>query len=112
MRYCRTLILVLTCVAGPLTVAGCTRDVNPVRDVFVSVGAGAKVPPAPDFVVESRTSNQGDYIPVGIRQPPRKYRARTPDEIKEVEGQLDAVRARTEAQGIAVQREGTGQTGE
>lgn len=105
----RRSVSILAIIVAALTVAGCSRDVNPVRDTFVSMGAGAKIPAAPDFVVASRTAEQGDYIPVGIRQPPRKYTARTPDQIKAVEGQLDAVRARTEAQGAAAIREGAGQ---
>ncbi len=108
VRY-RIYMLALASVAGALASAGCTRDVNPVRDAFVSVGAGAKVPEAPDFVVESRTSQQEEYIPIGIRPPPRKYRARTEEEIKKVEGQLDAAGARAGARGNAVMREGAGQ---
>ncbi|MEN3930688.1 hypothetical protein WJT86_06365 [Microvirga sp. W0021] len=97
--------LLMACVIGAFAVAGCSHDVNPVRDTFASMGAAAKVPPAPDFVVASRSYEQGDYIPVGIRQPPRKYPARTPEQIKAVEGQLDAARNRTDAQGRAVLRE-------
>ena len=34
------------------TLAGCAADTNPVRDVFVATGVGAKPRPAPDFVVQ------------------------------------------------------------
>lgn len=106
MRYFHGSVVILACLAGSLAMAGCSRDVNPVRDVFVSVGAGATVPPAPDFVVNSRTAEHKEYIPVGIRQPPRKIPAKTPEQMQAVERNLDAVRANAEARGNAALREG------
>lgn len=108
MEFSRGSMMLLACIAGSLALAGCSRDSNPVRDMFVATGAGAKVSPAPDFITGSRRDNV-DYIPVGLKPPPPKYQAKTPDQIKAVEGQLDSVRTRTESEGIRVQREG--QTG-
>ncbi len=103
----RRSLLMLACLAGTLAVAGCARDTNLARDGFAAFGVAAKVPPAPDFVVSSRTTGQEEYIPVGVQAPPRKLTAKTPAQIKEVEGQLDAVREKTEAKGAAAAREGT-----
>jgi len=105
MKLYRGTMMLLAIGAGTFLVAGCSRDTNPVRDMFVSAGVGAKVPPAPDFVTNTRPA-QSDYIPVGLKAPPRKYPAKTPEQIKAVEGQMDAVRTRTESQGIRVQQEG------
>lgn len=105
MKFSRGMMMLLAVCTSTFLMAGCSRDTNPVRDVFVSAGVGAKVPPAPDFVTNTRPA-QVDYIPVGLKAPPRKYPAKTPEQLKAVEGQMDAVRTRTESQGIRVQQEG------
>lgn len=105
MEFSRGSVMLLACLAGSLVLAGCSRDTNPVRDMIVASGSGAKVPPAPDFVTSTRRDNV-DYVPVGLKPPPPKYQAKTSEQIKAVEGQLDPVRARAESEGRRVQREG------
>lgn len=96
--------LLLTVLAAA-NVAACAGDANPVRDIAVSVGAGPKVAPSPDFVASSRPQNL-DYVPVGTAQEGRPTAARTADEIKAAESDLDALRARNEAAGAAAARLG------
>src|SRR5918998_1049962 len=83
-------ILAVTMIA--LGLAGCSADTNPVRDVFVATGVGAKPKPAPEFVVNSR-SETVDYIPVGTSAPTRPIRGKTAAETKAAEAELDAARA-------------------
>lgn len=78
------------------TLAGCAADTNPVRDVFVATGVGAKPRPAPDFVVQSRPEAV-DYVPVGAAAPARPIRGKTVAETRAAEAQLDAERAALEA---------------
>ncbi|MDJ1156894.1 hypothetical protein QNA08_01380 [Chelatococcus sp. SYSU_G07232] len=74
-------------------VAGC--GANPVRDVAVSTGFGAKPPEPAGFVKESRSA-EVDYLPIGQRQPPRRIKPKTPEEAKALEEQLDAQRKANE----------------
>ncbi len=80
--------------------AGCNGSFNPVRDVTAAVGAGPQVAPAPDFVAQSRPANL-EYMPIGAQVPARPTPARTADEVKAAEAELDALRARNEAAGAA-----------
>ena len=77
-------------------VAGCNS--NPVRDVAASVGAGPQMAPTPDFVARSRPANL-EYMPISASVPERPTPARTADEIKAAEAEMDALRARNEAAG-------------
>jgi hypothetical protein len=86
-------------------VAGCTTGSNPVRDVAVSLGAGPKVAPTPDFVARSRPQNL-DYMPIGTATEGRPTPARTADEVKAAQSELDALRSRNEAAGAAAARLG------
>lgn len=86
-------------------VAGCTSGSNPVRDVAVSLGAGPKTAPTPDFVAQSHPRNL-DYMPIGTAEAGRPTPARSPEEVKAAESELDAVRARNEAAGAAAARLG------
>jgi hypothetical protein len=87
--------LVLLAASG---MAGCNS--NPVRDVATSLGAGPQVAPTPDFVARSRPATL-DYMPIGTPVPERPTPARTADEIKAAEAELDALRSRNEAAGAA-----------
>lgn len=87
--------LVLFMAAG---VAGCNS--NPVRDVATSLGAGPQVAATPDFVARSRPATL-DYMPIGTPVPERPTPARTAEEIKAAEAELDALRSRNEAAGAA-----------
>jgi hypothetical protein len=75
--------------------AACAGDTNPVRDTLAAVGAGPKSAEAPDFVARSRPARL-DYLPIGAAPQARPTPARTPDEVKAAEGELEAVRARNE----------------
>ena len=77
-------------------VAGCNS--NPVRDVAASLGAGPRMAPTPDFVARSRPATL-DYMPIGTPAPDRPTPARTAEEIKAAEAELDALRTRNEAAG-------------
>ena len=79
-------------------VSGCNS--NPVRDVATAVGAGPTTAPTPDFVAQSRPANL-EYMPIGTPVVERPTPARTPEEIKAAEAELDAIRTRNEAAGAA-----------
>lgn len=81
-------------------VAACASGSNPTRDALASMGAGPKMAQTPDFVASSRPQSL-DYMPIGTAQPGRAIAARTADEIKAAEAELDAMRARNEAAGAA-----------
>ncbi|MBM1172700.1 hypothetical protein [Microvirga arabica] len=84
------------CTAASL--AGCNS--NPVRDVATSLGAGPQVAQTPDFVARSRPATL-DYMPIGTPVPERPTPARSAEEIKAAEAELDALRSRNEAAGAA-----------
>jgi hypothetical protein len=79
-------------------VSGCNGSFNPVRDVATAVGAGPQVAATPDFVASSRPANL-EYMPIGTPTVERPTPARTADEIKAAEAELDALRSRNEAAG-------------
>jgi pyruvate/2-oxoglutarate dehydrogenase complex dihydrolipoamide acyltransferase (E2) component len=78
-----------------LSVAACTGDTNPVRDLVVGVGAGPEPAATPDFVTASRPRSI-DYIPVGTRTAGPPTPPRTADQVKAEEAALDAVRTANE----------------
>jgi hypothetical protein len=81
-------------------VSRCNGSFNPVRDVATAVGAGPQVAATPDFVARSRPANL-EYMPIGTPTVERPTPARTADEIKAAEAELDALRSRNEAAGAA-----------
>jgi hypothetical protein len=87
------------------TVAACQGDANPVRDAVVSSGFGPTRAATPDFVAQSRPGSL-DYVPVGTSAPARAMPARTSDEVKAAEAEMDALRARNESAGQAAVRAG------
>lgn len=89
-----------------LFAGGCVGDPNPVRDTFAAVGAGPPQARTPDFVQQSRPANL-DYIPVGSGAVARPTAARTKDEVKAVEAELETLRARNEAARTAAVRAGS-----
>jgi tagatose-1,6-bisphosphate aldolase non-catalytic subunit AgaZ/GatZ len=91
--------------AALTVLAACSSDTNPVRDVFVAVGAGPKTAATPDFVKQSRPPKL-DYVPVGTAAPARNTPARTADQVKATEAEMDAARARNEAAGQAAVQAG------
>jgi hypothetical protein len=90
-------------VSGLAALAGCAADTNPVRDTAAAVGLGPTITPAPAFVAQSRPESL-DYIPVGTAAPGRPTPARTANEVKAAEAELDAVRASNEAAAKAAQQ--------
>jgi len=96
-------LLLATLVAANVT--ACAGGSNPVRDIAVAVGAGPKVAATPDFVAQSRPQNL-DYMPIGRSEEGRPTAARTAEEVKAEEAELDALRARNEAAGAAAARLG------
>jgi hypothetical protein len=80
--------------------AGCAEGSNPTRDLFAAVGAGPKVAQTPDFVASSRPEKL-DFMPVGTSQPGRTTPARSAEEVKAAEAELDALRTQNEAAGKA-----------
>ncbi|WP_048707717.1 hypothetical protein [Microvirga massiliensis] len=83
---------------------GCSGDANPVRDIVAAVGGGPPPAETPDFVASTRPEKL-DYIPVGTPDR-RKTPARTADEVKAVESELDTVRSRNEAAAQAAREAG------
>ena len=96
---------VLLAVLVAANVAACSGGSNPVRDIAVSVGGGPQVAPTPDFVAQSRPQSL-EYMPIGTAEEGRTTPARTPEEIKAAEAELNALRARNEAAGAAAARLG------
>jgi len=96
---------VLMIAVATSALAACSGDLNPVRDAMVATGVGAQTQQAPEFVARSRPERL-DYIPVGTSAPPRPVPAKTADQVKAVEGELDQIRARNEAQAEAARRAG------
>jgi hypothetical protein len=86
-------------------VAACAGGSNPVRDIATSVGAGPKVTEAPDFVAQSRPGSL-DYMPITAAGPGRQTAARTAEEVKAAEAEMDSLRARNEAAGAAAAKLG------
>ncbi|WP_205800184.1 hypothetical protein [Microvirga terricola] len=78
---------------------------NPTRDALASVGAGPNMAATPDFVAKSRPASM-DYMPIGTSKPGRATAAKTADEIKAVEAELDAIRTQNEAAGAAAAKLG------
>jgi hypothetical protein len=94
-------VLLLLIVA--LTLGACAGDVNPVRDTFVDAGIGAKPRAAPAFIERTRPENL-DYLPVGADAPARSTRAKTDEEVRRAEAEMEAVRTRQAARGGAAPR--------
>jgi hypothetical protein len=91
--------------AALLTLAGCS-ETNLVRDSFGAVGVGPKSAETPDFVERSRPADL-DYVPIGAESPPRATAARTAEEVKQAEAELEAVRVSNERVAEAVKQAGS-----
>lgn len=103
MTRTRPAIIPAVALTAALALAGCAGDLNPVRDVFVGVGAGATPDPAPDFIEQSRTTAPGDYVPVRPL-PDRPTQAKTPEEIAAAEAELEALRETQAARAASARR--------
>jgi hypothetical protein len=88
-----------------LAVSGC-GETNLVRDAAQGVGlAGRPSQPAP-FVEQSRADAPTGFMAVGVSAPQRSVARKTPAEFKALEAQLEADKARLEAEGTAARQAG------
>jgi hypothetical protein len=101
----RKMLCLTVVLAGTWVLPGCTTDGNPVRDTAAAVGLGPTIAPAPEFVERSRPAKL-DYIPVGTAGSGRPTPARTTDEVKAAEAELEAIRASNEAAAQAAREVG------
>ncbi|CAH1660071.1 conserved hypothetical protein [Hyphomicrobiales bacterium] len=95
-----TLAISLAVVLGGLLTA-----CNPVRDVAVSTGFGAKEPESAQFVRESRRGD-ADYLPVGVRAPDRPTKALPKADVEALTNSIDARRQANEAAGATARSMG------
>ncbi|MGP9822248.1 hypothetical protein ACTZWW_19675 [Salinarimonas sp. NSM] len=88
-RVTRNSMTLAAAAAAALMLAGCAGDLNPVRDVFVAVGAGSPPQQAPTFVEETRAGGPTGYVPVRptLR---RETDPKTPEEVAEARAALEA----------------------
>lgn len=86
--------------AALLQLAGCSGDVNPLRDVAIATGVGVQPRQAPDFIETSRPG-QLEYVPVGTSAPGRPTKAKTAGEVKAMEAEMDRSRSTNEREGQA-----------
>jgi hypothetical protein len=91
--------------AAAALLAGCSGDINPVRDVVVGVGVGADRKKAQDFVERTRPA-QVDYMPVGVSAPARPIAAKPIAGVKAAEAEMDALRAANEARAAEARQAG------
>jgi hypothetical protein len=71
---------------------------NPTGEFLESSGLAPTVSPRSDFVERSRPKTL-DYMTIGTADPGRATAAKTPDEVKAAEAELDSDRARNFALG-------------
>ncbi|MBM6595632.1 hypothetical protein [Microvirga pudoricolor] len=88
------------CVVGLAACSGNTAG-NLVR----STGFGPTTAASPDFVSASRPQNL-DYIPITAPGPGRETPAKTADQVKAVEAEMDALRERNAAAGATAAEAG------
>ncbi|WP_331301811.1 hypothetical protein [Methylobacterium oryzae] len=77
----------------------CSGDV--VRSLASDAGYGPRVVAAPDFVTDTRSKAQPDFMPVGVDAPKRPVRAKSVTGQKALEAELEGARGRNEARGRA-----------
>jgi hypothetical protein len=109
MSSIRTLVdrAVILGIGGVLcgSLAACSG--NPTGNLLASSGLGPKTAQSQDFVVNSRPASV-DYIPINPAEPGRTTPAKTAEQVKAVEEELDGVRERNAAAGaVAAQAGGT-----
>ena len=84
----------------------CSGDV--VRSLASDAGYGPRVVAAPDFVTDTRSKAQPDFMPVGVDAPKRPIRAKSVTGQKALEAELEGARGRNEARGRAAESAGRG----
>lgn len=93
------LAIALVIVLGGLTAC------NPVHDVAVSTGFGAKEPESAQFVRDSRRAD-GAYLPVGVRAPDRALKVLPKSDVEALSAKIDARRQANEAAGATARAMG------
>jgi hypothetical protein len=88
------------------SLAACSGDV--VRSLASDAGYGPRKVAAPDFVAESRSKEQPEFMPVGVDAPKRPVRAKSVTGQKTLEAELEGARGRNEARGRAAASAGQG----
>jgi hypothetical protein len=91
--------------AALLVLAACAGDTNPVRDVALSTGISTAPAARPEFVEKSRPESL-DYQPVGNTPPARARTAKTADEVKAAEAEMDQARAANESKAASARQLG------
>lgn len=79
--------------------AGCAGN-SPVRGLATTTGFATDTPEGADFVKQTRPA-QLEYRPVGVKPPERAMKPMTEEELKGLEGSLEARRNSNEAQAAA-----------
>ncbi|MDP4021494.1 hypothetical protein Q8W71_02570 [Methylobacterium sp. NEAU 140] len=83
----------------------CSGDT--VRTLAVDAGYGPKTVAAPDFVRDSRGA-EPDFMAVGVDAPKRPVRAKSAEDQRALEAELEGARGRNEARGRAAESAGRG----
>ncbi len=96
----RPFSLVLVALTVPW-LGACSGDT--VRTLAVDAGYGPKKVDAPDFVASSRPKETPDFMAVGVDAPKRPVRAKTAQDQKALEAELENARGRNVARGRAAE---------
>lgn len=83
--------------AGDDAPASAANNDNIVKQAFKAFGFATDPGPPQDFVVQTRPPAVGDYVPVGRKAFKRDVKAKTPDELKAMQADFDAVKAAHDA---------------
>lgn len=77
--------------------AAAPPDDGIIKNIAKKVGLATDPGEPQDFVVKARPAGPEDYVPVGRKAFVRGIKAKTPAELKAIEADLEAVRARHDA---------------
>lgn len=88
-------ILSLTIFIGAF-VSGCAEGANPVRDIALSTGLATPAKTPPEFVTKTRPSSL-EFMPVGVKAPPRPLAMKTLAEVEASKAALDGSRTKNDA---------------
>ncbi|WP_246688130.1 hypothetical protein [Methylobacterium sp. WL120] len=84
----------------------CSSDLSPIKTLAVEAGYGPKPVAAPDFVANSRSKADPEFMPVGVSAPARPVRAKSAESQKALEAELEGARGRNESKGRAAESAG------
>ena len=101
----RRLLGVLALCAAAATGA-CSSDLTPIKTLAVEAGYGPKPVAAPDFVANSRSKADPEFMPVGVSAPARPVRAKSVENQKALQAELEGARGRNESKGRAAESAG------